>query len=150
MKRVLGILLVLVSAALAGRADDKKDNATQEELKKFAGTWELVSLEVDGKVFPAADVKDIKVVVKGDKANFSLGSMGDAATTFSVDPAKKPKTMDSIWTMGPKKGMKTLSLYEVEGDNLKICSTEGEQRPKEFTAKEGSKCRLAVWKRLKN
>ena len=57
--------------------------------------------------------------------------------------------MDATWTMGPKKGMKALSIYELDGDNLKVCSTEGGQRPKEFTAREGSKCSLAVWKRMK-
>lgn len=150
MKRFFGMLLVLASVALAGGADDKKDNAAQEELKKFDGTWALVSLEIDGKPVPAHVVKDGKLVVKSDKATFFKGDQVTAGTTFSVDPTKNPKTMDATWTCGPNKGKKVLAIYELEGDNLKVCSTEGEQRPKEFSAKESSGCRLVMWKRMKN
>jgi uncharacterized protein (TIGR03067 family) len=142
------MLFVLASAALASGADDKKE-AANEELKKFAGTWEMVSLEIDGKPVPAKDVKDITLVVKGDKATFLKGDKETAGTTFSVDPTKKPKTMDATWTSGPNKGKKDLSIYELDGDNLKVCSTAGEQRPKKFSAKEGSGCNLVVWKRMK-
>jgi uncharacterized protein (TIGR03067 family) len=138
MKRLFGMLLVLASAALASGADDKKD---------MEGTWELVSLEVDGKPVPAADWPFSKIVVKGDKATFSKGDKAIAETTFSVDPTKKPKTMDATYTMGPNKGEKVLAIYELDGDNLKVCST---QRPKEFSTKEGPKYSLVVWKRVKN
>jgi uncharacterized protein (TIGR03067 family) len=147
MKRLCGVLLVLASAALASGADDKKDNAANEELRKFEGTWALVSLEIDGK--PAERPFD-KVVIKDDKATFSLGDKVIVEVTFSVDPTKNPKTMDATTTSGPDKGKKTFCIYELDGDNLKVCMPEGEQRPKELSAKEGSKCSLFVWKRMKN
>ena len=38
MKRLFGVLL-LASAVLAVGADDKKDDAAKEDLKKMEGTW---------------------------------------------------------------------------------------------------------------
>jgi len=150
MKQLFGMLLLLASAALASGADDKKGNAAQEELKKFEGTWALVSLEVEGKLVPATDAKVSKIVVKGDTVTFSHDDKVVAEAIFSVDPTNNPKTMDSTLTIGPNKGKKTLCIYELDGDNLKVCMPQGEQRPKEFSAKEGSNCSLFVWKRMKN
>lgn len=150
MKQLFGMLMVLASTVLACGADAGKDNAAREELKKFAGTWALVSLEVDGKTAPADDIKDTRVVIKGNKATFSHRDKVVAETIFSLDPMKKPKTMDATSTLGPNKGQKTLAIYELDGDNLKVCSTQGEQRPKEFAANQGSGCSLYVWKRMKD
>ena len=144
MKCLFGMLLVLASAALASGAEKKE--AANEELKKFAGTWALVSLEVNGKLVPADKVKDIKLVVKGGKATWSRAGKVIAESTFAVDPTKKPKTMDSTFTSGPDKGEKILSIYELDGDNLKVCSA---QRPKEFSTKEGYQCRLGVYRRMR-
>jgi uncharacterized protein (TIGR03067 family) len=41
-------------------------------------------------------------------------------------------------------------IYELEGDTLKLCTRDpGQDRPKEFTAKEGSGNTLTVYKRKK-
>ena len=48
------------------------------------------------------------------------------------------------------KGKTTLSIYEIEGDTLKICSVEpGKDRPTEFSSKPGSGHFLRVFKREK-
>jgi uncharacterized protein (TIGR03067 family) len=137
MMRLCGVLLV-AGAALAVAADDKKDDA-KDELKKFEGTWQLVSSEHDGEKAPAEEIKKAmpKAVVKGDKVTLSAGGKTVMEAEFTVDPTKKPKTIDSTATAGPDKGKKTLGIYELDGDNLKICFNEKE-RPKEFSAKKGS------------
>src|SRR5437773_10911288 len=44
MMRLLGVLLA-AGAVLAIAADDKKDDAAKDELKKFEGTWQRVAGE---------------------------------------------------------------------------------------------------------
>jgi len=42
--------------------------------------------------------------------------------TFTIDPAKKPKTIDYQMTDGFTKGKKQLGIYEVDGDTFKLVS----------------------------
>ena len=148
MVRLLGVLLV-AGAALAVAADDKKDDA-KDELKKFEGTWVLVSSERDGEKAPAEELKKVmpKAVVKGDKVTLSVGDKTVMEAEFTIDPTKKPKTIDSTATTGPDKGKKTLGIYEIDGDTFKICYNEKE-RPKEFSAKKGSGNTLDTYTREK-
>jgi uncharacterized protein (TIGR03067 family) len=146
MKRLLGVLL-LAGTALAIGADDKKDDAAKEELKKMEGTWLLVSGESNGEMMPAEMVKTIKAVLKGDKLSIHFGDNMVFEGTMTVDPSKKPKTMDTV--SAKDKNVKGVAIYELDGDSFKICvGTKGE-RPTEFTAKKGSGCSLYVYKREK-
>src|ERR1700677_3786172 len=145
MMRLCGVLFA-VTAALALAADDKKDDAAKEELKKMEGTWLLVSGEDNGQKMPEDMLKTIKAVIKGDKLSIYFGDKA-LEGTLSVDPSKKPKTMDTV--MASDKKTTSLAIYELDGDNFKICvGTKGE-RPKEFTGKKDSGCSLYVYKREK-
>ncbi len=67
---------------------------------------------------------------------------------YTVDPTKKPKAIDYTMTEGTTKGKTHLGIYEVNGDMVKFCFAAPDQdRPTEFTAKEGSGWTLSVWKR---
>jgi uncharacterized protein (TIGR03067 family) len=146
MKQFFGVLL-LACASLISAADDKKADPVREELKKLEGTWLRVSFEVDGQK-EDTDVKDAKAVIKGNMVRFVFGNKVFGEATFSIDPTKKPKAMDSTSTK-PDKGRRTLAIYELNGDDLKICATEGDKRPMEFMTKAGSGCALSVYKRAK-
>jgi uncharacterized protein (TIGR03067 family) len=148
MKRLFGVLL-LAGAALAVGADDKKDDAAKAELKKFQGTWLLVSGEENGEKISADAAKMMKAIVKDDKVSIYMGDKVVGEATFTIDPSKKPKEIDSVSTMGPDKGKKSLGIYEFDGDTFKICITDGKERPKEFNAKKGSGCGLFEYKREK-
>ena len=145
MKRLFGVML-LAGAALAVGADDKKDDAAKEELKKMEGTWLLVSGESNGEVMPAEMVKTIKAVLKGDKLSIHFGDKMVFEGTMTVDPTKKPKTMDTVMTADKTKGV---AIYELDGDSFKICVGNKGERPKEFTGKKDSGCSLYVYKREK-
>ena len=70
--------------------------------------------------------------------------------TFTVDPSKKPKTLDSTPSEGPHKGKTFPAIYEFDGDAGKICqAAPGKDRPKEFDAKKGTGQMVAVYKRAK-
>src|SRR5438270_167955 len=109
MKRLFGVVLV-VGAALVVGADDKKDDAVKDELKKLEGNWQLVASEREGEKAPAEAAKMMKAVVKGDKVTIYQGDKVGGEATFTIDPSKKPKTMDAVSTFGPDKGQKSLAI----------------------------------------
>jgi uncharacterized protein (TIGR03067 family) len=114
-------LLLAVGSAQSG---DKKEE------KKLEGTWTMVK-RAGGAEKKEVD-KDVKVTFKGNKIKMTHGDKGDKTeeATFSVDPSKKPATMDLTITKGDKK-ITLLSIYELDGDNLKVCHFEGEKTTKE-------------------
>src|SRR4051812_9699944 len=80
--------------------------APQAELKKFQGTWRLVSAERDGWEMPKDMVERTTLIIKGDPFDFTedaevgTGPRG----TFTVDPTKTPKAIDATPASGPEKG----------------------------------------------
>ncbi len=136
----LGVVLLLGTAA----ADDKK------ELEKLAGTWNVTAIEVEGKSVPADKIKSSTLTMKGDKYTFKVGD-DTIEGVWKIDASGKPKTIDAKRTNGKDKDQTLLGIYLLEGDELKTCfSAPGkEERPKDFSAKEGSGQRLYVFQRAK-
>jgi hypothetical protein len=60
-----GFALLVVVTSLAAAGDDK-DNAIKEDRKTYEGTWQVVSLEVDGNKSAEEDAKKITVVNEAD------------------------------------------------------------------------------------
>ena len=147
MRRAL--LLVPVFLALLA-ADEPRDAAVKKELKRLQGTWVLVAYEKDGKKTPAEDLKDIRVLIKGNRYFVQTGGQISEQGTFKVYPGRKPKAMDSMPTEGPRKGETVLSIYELEGDRYRECqAAPGKERPTLFSAKQGTGQTLMILKRQK-
>jgi uncharacterized protein (TIGR03067 family) len=136
-------LAVALLVALAAHADE---DANKAELKKFQGTWQLVSAETDGKKAPKEKIEKVRVVIKGNKHTVSVDGKAVAKEiSFAIDPSKKPKEVTD--TVGDKQ---IKGIYELDGDTLKSCvAPVGKERPKEFSAKEGTGHTLRVFKRVK-
>jgi uncharacterized protein (TIGR03067 family) len=145
MMRLCGVLCA-AAACLALAADDKKDDAAKEELKKMEGTWVLVSGEEDGKQKPADEVKKLTSTIKGDTLTILVDGKAVFEGTVVVDPTKKPKTID---TTSKDKTVKSPAIYELDGDTFKICVGLKGERPTEFTSKKDSGYALYVYKREK-
>jgi uncharacterized protein (TIGR03067 family) len=139
------------AAPLAAADDTEKQEAVKKELKKFEGTWTMVSAERNGAQAPEEAIKNIRVIIKGDKFTIKEGDR-TVEGTMVLDPSKKPRAYDATGTQNGKK-MSTVGIYEFDGDTLKVCYTpEGGERPKEFTTKGGTDehpVMLAVYKRQK-
>jgi uncharacterized protein (TIGR03067 family) len=148
MKRLFGALL-LAGASLALGADDKKDDAVKDELAKLEGTWTLVSSEQDGMKADPDVAKKLKLVVKDGKWTVYVGDKVSTEAKFTIDPTKKPKTIDMTGTMGGDKGKKYLAIYDLDGDDLKLCIGDTKTRPKVFDGKKGSGRQFEMWKRMK-
>ncbi len=111
---VIGLVAVTISPA---RGEDKE--AVKQDLAKLQGEWSMVSGSADGQPMPAQMVKQMKRVCKGDEATTTMSGRMYIKAKISIDPSKKPKTIDYQMTDGFTKGQKQLGIYEVEGDSFK-------------------------------
>jgi uncharacterized protein (TIGR03067 family) len=144
------VLLALVAAWLvaAERADSVK-----EELKRLQGTWTPVSGSYSGKKLSAAAVQqEARLVIQGGR--FTLQRPKDEAWkgTVTVNPAKKPKTLDLKITEGEDKGETFEGIYELQGDTLKVCYNTAlglGDRPTSFDSGLSKGLLLVVFKRGK-
>jgi uncharacterized protein (TIGR03067 family) len=140
------IFIALAACLLVGA--DSKEDALTKEMEKLQGEWSMVSGERDGQVLPEDRVKSGKRVLKGDRITVTVAGQVFLKAKITIDPTKKPKTIDYTITDGPNKGKMQLGIYELDGDMVKFCSSPPEgERPTEFTSKEGSGRTLSVWKR---
>jgi uncharacterized protein (TIGR03067 family) len=132
-----GILMVPVVFLLLAAEQGQKD--TKKELKKFKGTWLPVSMELNGKKAPPEEAKGLKVIIEGNTLTIQQGEK-KVKGTFTIDPSKDPKWLDSSAKIGGKE-LKTLGIYKFDGGKLTICHAApgGGKRPKEFSSAAGTK-----------
>jgi uncharacterized protein (TIGR03067 family) len=138
-----------ISGGLPMAADDAKKDPLDEEYAKFEGTWQIVSLELDGMKLPEETIKDSRLIIKGKEFTMKE-KIATYKGTFTIDASMKPKTIDLKFTEGPEKGNTSLGIYELDGDDLKLCLTiTAKDRPAEFATKAKSGLGLEVLKREK-
>jgi uncharacterized protein (TIGR03067 family) len=141
--RSVSLIVLVVLAPLARPADD----AAEAELKKFQGTWQLISAKTDGKKMDKETAAKIRVVIAGAKHTVFLDGKAIAKeVAFALDPSRKPKEVTDTLPNGKQiKG-----IYELDGDTLKSCvAPVGKDRPKEFSGEEGTGNTLRVFERVK-
>ena len=139
------ILIGLAAMTISpGRAED--DPAIKTDLARLEGEWSMVSGSADGQPMPETMVAGSKRVCKGDQTSVTVGGQLFMKAKFTLDPSKKPKTIDYLMTGGPTKGKKQLGIYELDGDTVKFCfAAPGSERPTDF--KPGERRTSSVWKR---
>jgi uncharacterized protein (TIGR03067 family) len=143
--------LLALTAGVLLAADDAKD-AARKELEKLRGTWVLVSAQHDGKKLPAEEVKKTRITIDGEKFVFPAASgIGTSQKgVIKVYPDRAPQWMDSEASDAAAKGKVSLGIYEVKGDDYRVCfAPPGKERPREFASPAGSGHILQVWKRKK-
>jgi uncharacterized protein (TIGR03067 family) len=131
LRNAVLLLGCLVSAYGETRPGDAK------ELEKLQGTWSFVKASGGGdqkKERRAA----VRIVFKGDAITFLADdSKRTVRGTYTVDPSKNPKIMDITLDKDGAKVV-TLTIYELDGDTLKLCHYVGgmasKERPKELVA----------------
>jgi uncharacterized protein (TIGR03067 family) len=136
-------VLVLVGAASA-------QNDFRKEMAQLEGEWSMVSGRANGIAMPEATVNSGKRVATDGETTITFGGQLYFKARFSIDPAKKPKSIDYMMTDGPTKGRTHLGIYELDGDTVRFCfAAPGTDRPTDFTAEAGSQRTLSVWTRQK-
>jgi uncharacterized protein (TIGR03067 family) len=143
-----GTALAMVAGLLAG--GNAREEQIKRDLAQIQGEWVMVSGERDGQALPEQFVKTSRRICQGDQTIAIVNGEIGLQAKFTLDPSKKPKTIDYDLTGGPNKGLIQLGIYEIDGDTLRFCqSTPGEPRPTAFDAKAGTRCTMTVWKRSK-
>ena len=146
---VFGPLLAAIMAAAPG--DDAQDDAIKKDRQRIAGTWRVVALEVDGNKSTEEDARKF-TVVNGSDGTWSLRSEDQEINkgTTTIDPTKKPKTIDMTLTDGEGKGDKFLGIYELGETTRRLCiAAAGKDRPTEFSSPPGSEQILVSLEREK-
>jgi len=135
-------LCVLLACGLTVQA--LQDSANDKDKKSLQGKWEVVSAVQGGK-----EVKVPKMcIVSFDGGNVTwTPKVGDFSEfSFALDASKTPKSLDL-----KSKGDAAVGIYELKGDDLKLCFFDGEpvakNRPRELASIEGTT--LMVLKRVK-
>jgi len=140
-------LTVIAMAAFAA----EENPAVKKDLAALQGEWTMVSGSADGQPMPDEMRTQMKRVCKGDETTVTMGGQVFIKAKITLDPSKKPKTIDYEMTEGFTKGKKQLGIYELNGDTFKSCfAVSGAERPKDFTGKPGDQRTLSVWKREKS
>ncbi len=110
--------LILLTVGFLFSADVSKDDV-EGDLEKIRGGWKVVSAEDSGHKTPDEVIKNLKWVITKDKITYTFGEK-ITEWSYKLDPAKKPKWIDL------REGdHTTLGIYDLDGDNLRICFPEG-------------------------
>jgi uncharacterized protein (TIGR03067 family) len=106
----------------------------------------VISVTADGE--EKNEGKDAQLVFKGKTVTHKTKD-NEEYGTFTADPKKK--TFDLTPSDGPKEGTTLKGIYQLKGDELKMCfQPEGKDRPKDFTTEKGSGNVLLILKRVKD
>jgi uncharacterized protein (TIGR03067 family) len=160
----IAILIALAGPLLVGAAggpaprpaDEKTDQGEpkamliQKDYEALTGRWQLVRSVVDGVPLPEAEVRKTVLITDHDKFRFPADAgVGTAPQgTFTIDPTKNPKQVDSTALAGPNKGELTLGIYEIlDANNKRACFVRpGGPQPTDFTSTRGSGRTLQEWR----
>jgi uncharacterized protein (TIGR03067 family) len=139
--------LLVITSLVAANA---QSNDGSKDLEALQGTWRLVTGEIGGRKMTAEELKQAKLVFKGDHYTVRRGTGPTVVGTAKLNSAKTPKTIDITDVNGPYEGKTLLGIYAVKGDELKECfAPPGEARPAKFVTQTGSSQFLHVWKHMK-
>jgi len=107
----------IATPSCSGPVQNDQSNKDHEAIQ---GEWEIVDAESNGVPPPPGMFDHAKFVFSGNK----LALLGKDRT-FELDATKNPKQIDF-------KNVGQIGIYELNGDNLKLCVGPADDRPKEF------------------
>jgi uncharacterized protein (TIGR03067 family) len=155
MLRVCALMGVL-GMGMVALADPPAPPAT--DLDKLQGYWKPLQCDSEGKAMMPVDLMK-QVTVVFDKSEYHLyfkDSKTDkdgkpivlrlALANIALDPAAKTITFE--FADGPLKGKKSHGIYDLAGDQLKMCYGPADKpRPAKFESPAGSGYFLETWAR---
>jgi uncharacterized protein (TIGR03067 family) len=138
-----GIVLVFGLALLSQvwvAARNYDDNA------RIQGGWVPTRGEDDGRVVPAAKLKDSQVFFGKETVRLTDKDHKEVwVMRYALDATARPATVTLTVEEGRGKGQTALGIYELDGDTLRLCyAAPGQARPAEFDAPAGSGRQLFV------
>src|SRR5262249_5890704 len=138
-------LLAVAGVAPPGGGGAKND------LKRVEGDLTGVAHEADGKKLTADEGKKAhgKLGVQGGQYTIYFDGKKAGAGKVKLDADKKPKQIDVVAEEGPTKGKTMLGIYELKGDDMRVCFAQpGKDRPTAFRTEKGSGQILLGYRRV--
>jgi RNA polymerase sigma factor (sigma-70 family) len=136
---ILSYRASLASPVAVPQADPRSD------LDMLQGDWQVVAVESDGRVLLEDQFPFTRLRIQGDII-LHEGPVHNLEVSFRLYPEQNPKAMDMH-----AKGYHTetyKAIYALEGDTLRICRPDDDERPTELASKPGSKILLYTAKRM--
>jgi len=129
----LSAFLTLLFIASFGHPQDKdKDAVARDEMKKLAGTWEVVRAEKNGTPVPEDVRKSIRVEFEGDVMRIR-DTRGTDKSRYTIDPSARPHSIEFL--LGVNRETFALGIYELNEGKLTLCwSKQGGVRPAKFAS----------------
>ena len=118
-----------------------------ETLRVMEGTWKFVRMEVDGSPYPASAFSTSRLLIDGDRFRMESPE-ADYEGIMTIDVEQAPHRIDIEFIEGPEAGNWSYGIFELDGDNFKIClGLTGASRPEAFVTSSGSSHALEHLKR---
>lgn len=149
--QTIGVGLLVTALTVIASAEEAKDEAIKMDRQQLAGTWRIMSLEVNGNQAKEEDAKKL-TVVNGSDNTWALFSEGKeiGKGTNDLDPTTTPKKIDLTVMESDGQTKVYPGIYELGDQTRKLCfAPAGKDRPTEFTTTPGSEHILVVFEREK-
>jgi uncharacterized protein (TIGR03067 family) len=132
----------------AGRAEETKATATEQDLKNLQGEWKFEWMEMEGERRPPDESQAASPLKIRDMEM----QHGEIRLTFKIDAGTDPKVIDVVLKSDDGASPSFEGIYQLKDDMLTIClNTEdgGKQRPTQFKSKPESKLIVVQLSRVK-
>jgi uncharacterized protein (TIGR03067 family) len=106
----------------------------------YAGEWQAVDAEANGKKLPAEQINKTKVVLTARTLVLTdTFAHSTFVAKYQVNSTVTPNTIDMTVLEGPDKGKSAIGIIAPKGaDRLKLCfALAGQDRPQQFRTVEG-------------
>ena len=124
----------ILAGALATSLALADDN---DNLEKLSGDWSVITVDHHGRKFTEDERSRPLVTFKGNQMTVKDNGAIHPGT-FRIDPNATPAQIDVTPSAGPNKDKTFQGIYQLDGDQLKLCVREkGAGRPIEFKGGEG-------------
>jgi uncharacterized protein (TIGR03067 family) len=148
-------LALAAALALPVSGDDAMKEAVKKDLKELEGTWETIIHVKDGTKRENPQGSNVRMILRGSFFKLMWGDREMGRGKLVVDPAANPKALDFLpaeqvvpipeWQAAGRP-----SIYELKGDELRICfAAAGQPRPSGFAAELDKRLTLFVSRRVK-
>jgi uncharacterized protein (TIGR03067 family) len=147
---------IVMGTLLAAAAEPKP----ADDLAALQGNWKPLQCDYQGTPqMPADQMKQVTVVFDKDEYYLYFKDKDRsgqpkvlllALLAVSLDPTTSPKSIQFEFKDGPLKGQKRHGIYELAGNQLKMCYGSADKpKPTEFKSPANSGYFLETWARQK-